>query len=152
MRCFFVEIATREVHVVGVTGHPTGGWVAQQARNLLMDLNLRAAGLRFLLRDRDSKFTAAFDAVFAAEGVEVLKRDVAILDRVEAERSRRGLVHPRCGKLIASIEAKHYQASPGLGVGREFIGLAAEIGQAKCTLAFPRTRVVKHPTVARQAT
>jgi hypothetical protein len=63
--------------------------------------------------------------------------DVAILDRVEAERSRRGLVHPRCSKLIASIEAKHYQASPGLGVGRAFIGLAAEMGQAKCTLAFP---------------
>ena len=63
--------------------------------------------------------------------------DVAILDRAEAERSRRGLVHPRCGKLIASIEAKHYQASPGLGVGRAFIGLAAEMGQAKCTLAFP---------------
>jgi putative transposase len=70
---FFVQIATRQVYVVGVSAHPTGAWVAQQARNLLMDLDQRVAGLRFLLRDRDSKFTAAFDAVFAADGIDVLK-------------------------------------------------------------------------------
>jgi putative transposase len=56
-----------------VTAHPTGAWVAQQARNLLIDLDRRTTRLRFLLGDRDTKFTAVFDAVFAAEGIDVLK-------------------------------------------------------------------------------
>jgi hypothetical protein len=70
---FVVEVQQRTVHLVGITAHPTGAWVAQQARSLLMDLEEQGQTFRYLIRDRDAKFTAAFDAVFAASGVDVVK-------------------------------------------------------------------------------
>jgi putative transposase len=73
---FFVEHATRCVHLLGVTASPSGAWVAQQARNLLMDLGERVAALKFLIRDRDAKFTDVFDAVFTSEGIRVLRTPV----------------------------------------------------------------------------
>ena len=66
---FFVELATRQVHLGGVTANPTGAWVAQQARNLLMALDRRADQIRYLIRDRDGRFTGVFDAVFIAAGI-----------------------------------------------------------------------------------
>ncbi|MDX3109235.1 integrase core domain-containing protein [Nonomuraea angiospora] len=68
----FIERGTRRVHLGGVTAHLTGAWAVQQARNLMMDLGERIAGLRFLIHDRDPLFTSAFREVFTAEGLQAI--------------------------------------------------------------------------------
>jgi hypothetical protein len=73
---FVIEVASRRVHVLGVTPHALGAWVAQQARNLVIELADHLGRFQFLIRDRDAKFTAAFDAVLIAEGIRVLRTPV----------------------------------------------------------------------------
>ncbi|WP_238011223.1 integrase core domain-containing protein [Dactylosporangium sp. AC04546] len=104
---FFIELATRQVHVVGVTAHPTGAWVAQQARNLLMSLDHRADELRFLLRDRDAKFTAAFDAVFIAAGINVLRTPLKAPSANAFAERWVGTIRRECTDRILIVGERH---------------------------------------------
>jgi transposase InsO family protein len=70
---FFIELASRRVHLAGVTDHPTGAWVAQQARNLLASLSDAATPWKFLIRDRDAKFTRAFNDVWRSTGTAIIR-------------------------------------------------------------------------------
>jgi transposase InsO family protein len=70
---FFLEVGTRRVHLAGCTAHPTAAWVTQQARNLCWTLQETGTWPQLLIHDRDAKFPPAFDTVFAAEGVEVVR-------------------------------------------------------------------------------
>jgi transposase InsO family protein len=71
---FFIAHASRRVWLAGRTRNPTGAWVTQQARNLGLDLG--ESGVRFLIRDRDSKYNDAFDEVFRSEGIRIVKTPV----------------------------------------------------------------------------
>jgi len=75
---FFIELHTRQVRVAGVTDHPNGAWVIQRARERSIEMESLEGAIvpRFLLRDRDAKFTRAFDDVFAADGTQVIKTPV----------------------------------------------------------------------------
>jgi len=84
---FFIELASRRVHIAGATANTDGAWVTQQARDLLMRLDDEGLRPRFLIRDRDRKFTRDFDQVFRSEGLPVLKAPVrAPRARAHAER------------------------------------------------------------------
>jgi transposase InsO family protein len=73
---FVIELGSRKVHLLGVTKHPTGAWVTQVARNLVSDLAEQDRPFKFLIRDRDTKFTASFDEVFGSEGVRIIQTPV----------------------------------------------------------------------------
>jgi transposase InsO family protein len=107
------------VHIAGITAHPTGAWITQQARNLLMDLGDRANRLRFLIRDRDSKFTTAFDAVFTGADLRIIRTPVrapranAIAERFIGTLRRECLDHllitgPRHLDIVLREYIQHY--------------------------------------------
>jgi transposase InsO family protein len=73
---FFIELGSRRVHLAGCTANPTGAWVTQRARQFAWTLHEQPSRFRYLIRDRDSKFTRSFDAVFASEGIRVIRTPV----------------------------------------------------------------------------
>jgi putative transposase len=106
---FFIQLATRRVRLAGITRNPDGRWVTQQARNLLMQLYDEDVHSRFLVRDRDRKFTREFDEVFRSEGIRVIKAPVrAPKARAHAERWV-GSLRRECLDRLLILGRRHLQ-------------------------------------------
>ncbi|MHB1612755.1 MAG: integrase core domain-containing protein [Actinomycetes bacterium] len=106
----FIHHDSRRLRIAGITSNPVASWVTQQARNLSMDLADQATPLKFLIRDRDTKYTASFDAVFAADDVRVIKTPVqapranAICERVI------GTIRRECLDRMLTLGRRHLDA------------------------------------------
>jgi hypothetical protein len=106
---FFIELGSRRVHFAGCTANPTGPWVTQQARQFSWILQERPGSFRFLIRDRDSKFTRDFDAVFASEGIQTLKTPVrAPKANATAERFIR-TIRAECLDWLLIVNRRHLE-------------------------------------------
>jgi putative transposase len=140
----------RQVHILGVTVKPTGAWATQQARNLCMALGDRTEHVKFLLRDRDAKFTAAFDAVFIAEGIRTVRTPVrapranAFAERwvgtVRRELPDRLLIMgPRHLARVLAIYAAHYNRHRP----HRALGQAPPLGPSAPPAPPPLPRVIR---------
>jgi len=106
----FIHHDTRLVRIAGITSNPVTGWVTQQARNLSMELAEQASTIKFLIRDRDTKFTASFDAVFAAEGTRIIKSPVRA-PRANAICERAiGTIRRECLDRMLTLGRRHLEA------------------------------------------
>jgi putative transposase len=136
----FIELDTRRVHVAGVTANPDGGWVAQQAGNLLLVLGEQGRQLHFVLRDRDAKFSRAFDDVFRSEGAQILLTPVQAPNaNAYAERWIR-TVRAECLDWLLIVGRGHLEQI--LRVYVEHYNAIARIGRSSSTRQIqpPRRR------------
>ena len=103
---FFIELATRRVHLGGVTANPDPAWITQQARNVCIELNDEGNAVRLLIHDRDTKLTASFDEVFRAQGGEVIYTPIRALNANAAERWVR-TVRTECLDWVLVLGRRH---------------------------------------------
>jgi putative transposase len=146
---FVIELDHRRVHLAGITAHPTGAWVTQAARNLLMDLDECTDRFRFLIRDRDGKFAAAFDHVFAAAGIDVLKTPPqAPKANAYAQRWVR-TVRTECLDWVLIWNRRHLERVltdylRHYNTARPHRGIDLDVPVAPAANAGPRTETVGH--------
>ncbi len=163
---FFIELGSRRVHFAGCTANPTGPWVTQQARQFAWTLQERQGSFRFLIRDRDSKFTRDFDAVFTSEGIQIIKTPVrAPKANAIAERFIRTvradcldwvlIMNRRHLERILRVFADHYnhpQATPVTRseASRSPGSAAADPAPAHSSRRAPRPTRRTHPRIPRR--
>jgi putative transposase len=135
---FFIELGRRRVHVAGCTRHPSGAWVAQQARQLAWSLAGRASPPRFLIHDRDSKFSGAFDEVFRSQGIEIVRTPIqAPQANAYAERFV-GTVRRECLDWI--LIASRRQLERVLGVYVDHLQRPSSASRSRARRAAAATR------------
>ena len=143
---FFIELSTRRVHVAGVTAHPDSAWVTQQARNLAIDERL--SGVRFLLRDRDAKFSGPFDEVLRTEGVRVIRTPIrAPRANAFAERFVR-TVRQECLDHVLIYGRRHLERVLGVYVAH-YVAERPHRGLGLAVPAGNRTSQVRGTTTSR---
>ena len=148
---FAIDVRDRMVHILGVTSHPTGEWTVQAAREFTRRLADRAGVVRYLIRDRAGQFTDAFDAVFAAEGVEVL-RSAPQCPRMSAyAECWVRTVRAECTDWMVLLGQRHLERALGEYVERynsgrahRALGLRAPL-DALNIVPFPAARVTRKP-------
>ncbi len=106
----FIELATRKAYIAGVTAHPTGAWTTQQARNIIGAFtDERDTSIRFMIRDRDTKFTTAFDEIFHSEGIRIL-RSPARAPKANAIAERLvGTLRRECLDRLLIVNRRHLE-------------------------------------------
>ena len=150
-----IEHASRRVRILGVTLHPTGEWTAQQVRNLMMDLGEQAHRVKFMIRDRGSNYTAAFDAVLADAGIRTVLCNIrtprmnAIAERwiggCRRELLDRTLIwnQAHLRRILRQYETHHNQHRP-----HRSLDSAAPLKPLPEPVELDQHRVRRHPRVS----
>jgi transposase InsO family protein len=140
----FIELGSRRIHVSPSTAHPDAAWVTQQARNLVMDLDARASPVRFLIRDRDAKFSRGFDEVVRSEGARVIVTPIQVPNaNAHAERVIE-TIRAECLDWTLILGRRHldrtlrtYVEHYNRGRPHRALGLASPLAEASITVPVP---------------